>query len=75
MAKERQSDAFLALKKALGYTLSLVVAALPGIGFEYCGSSRPSTTWTSGDRQGEPQQKPAPGAVSRDGAAYPAQVG
>ncbi len=35
MAKERQSDAFLALKKALGYTLSLVVAALPGIGFEY----------------------------------------
>jgi hypothetical protein len=35
MAKERQSDAFLALRNALGYTLSLVVAALPTIGFEY----------------------------------------
>lgn len=35
MAKERESDAFLALKNALGHTLSLVIAALPGIGFEY----------------------------------------
>ena len=35
MAKERQSEAFHALRKALGSTLSLVVAALPGIGFEY----------------------------------------
>ncbi|WP_248535258.1 hypothetical protein [Methanoculleus sp. 7T] len=34
-ATERQSEAFLALRKALGYTLSRVVAALPGIGFEY----------------------------------------
>jgi hypothetical protein len=34
-ATERSSDAFKALKKALGYTLSLVVAALPDIGFEY----------------------------------------
>ncbi|WP_214020023.1 hypothetical protein [Methanoculleus sp.] len=34
-AKERQSEAFRALRKALGYTLSLVVVALPGIGFEY----------------------------------------
>lgn len=34
-AKERQSEAFRALRKALGSTLSLVVAALPGIGFEY----------------------------------------
>ncbi|MDV2480754.1 hypothetical protein F8E02_01780 [Methanoculleus sp. Wushi-C6] len=35
MAEERQSDAFLALKNALGYTLGLVVAALPTTGFEY----------------------------------------
>lgn len=35
MAKERQSEAFIALKNVLGYTLSLVVAALPTIGFEY----------------------------------------
>jgi len=34
-ANERQSEAFEALRKALGYTLGLVVAALPGIGFEY----------------------------------------
>lgn len=34
-AKERQSEAFHTLRKALGYTLSLVVSALPGIGFEY----------------------------------------
>jgi hypothetical protein len=34
-AAERQSEAFKTLKKALGYTLSLVVAALPEIGFEY----------------------------------------
>ncbi|HQD26684.1 MAG TPA: hypothetical protein PKV78_09100 [Methanoculleus thermophilus] len=35
MAKERGSDDFLALKRALGSTLSQVVTALPGIGFEY----------------------------------------
>ncbi len=34
-AGERQSEAFVALKKALGYTLGRVVAALPGVGFEY----------------------------------------
>ena len=34
-AGERQSEAFVALRKALGYTLGRVVAALPGIGFEY----------------------------------------
>jgi hypothetical protein len=34
-AGERQSEAFRALRKALGYTLGLVVAALPAIGFEY----------------------------------------
>ena len=34
-AQERESDAFRALRKALGYTLSLVVVALPEIGFEY----------------------------------------
>ena len=34
-AKDRQSEAFRALRKALGYTLGLVIAALPGIGFEY----------------------------------------
>ncbi len=34
-AKERQSEAFRALRKALGHTLSLVIVALPGIGFEY----------------------------------------
>ncbi|MCK9307833.1 MAG: hypothetical protein M0P17_09935 [Methanoculleus sp.] len=34
-ADERQSEAFLALREALGYTLSLVIAVLPGIGFEY----------------------------------------
>jgi len=34
-ARERQSEAFIALRKALGYTLGRVVAALPGIGFEY----------------------------------------
>ncbi|MDD2473697.1 MULTISPECIES: hypothetical protein [unclassified Methanoculleus] len=35
MAKERESEAFRALREALGYTLSPVIAALPGIGFEY----------------------------------------
>mgnify|MGYP000882733572 CR=1 FL=1 len=34
-ANERQSEAFKALRTALGYTLGLAVAALPGIGFEY----------------------------------------
>ena len=34
-AKERQSEAFRALRKALGYTLSVVIAALPTLGFEY----------------------------------------
>ncbi|KDE56297.1 hypothetical protein [Methanoculleus sp. MH98A] len=34
-AKERQSEAFRALRKALGYTLSVVIAALPAFGFEY----------------------------------------
>ena len=34
-AGERQSEAFVALRKALGYTLGRVVEALPGIGFEY----------------------------------------
>lgn len=34
-AQERQSEAYLALRKALGYTLGRVVATLPGIGFEY----------------------------------------
>ena len=34
-AGERQSEAFLALREALGYTLSLVIAVLPRIGFEY----------------------------------------
>jgi hypothetical protein len=35
MAGERETEAFLALRKALGYTLGRIVAALPGIGFEY----------------------------------------
>jgi len=35
MAKERQSESFRALRKSLGSTLSLVIIALPGIGFEY----------------------------------------
>jgi hypothetical protein len=34
-AKERQSEAFGALRATLGSTLALVIAALPGIGFEY----------------------------------------
>jgi hypothetical protein len=34
-ARERESEGFLALRTALGSTLAPVVAALPGIGFEY----------------------------------------
>ncbi|WP_243670770.1 hypothetical protein [Methanoculleus chikugoensis] len=35
-AKERRSEAFRALRKSLGYTLSVVIAALPPTpGFEY----------------------------------------
>jgi len=34
-AGERQSEGFIALKGALGYTLGRVVMALPGMGFEY----------------------------------------
>ncbi len=34
-AGERQSEGFVALRKVLGYTLSQVVMALPGVGFEY----------------------------------------
>ena len=34
-AKERQSEEFRTLRKALGYTLSVVIAALPAPGFEY----------------------------------------
>ncbi len=34
-AGERQSEGFMALKGALGYTLGRVVMALPGMGFEY----------------------------------------
>ncbi|NLA38760.1 MAG: hypothetical protein GX882_05155 [Methanomicrobiales archaeon] len=34
-AGERQSEAFIALKRVLGHTLGRVVMALPGIGFEY----------------------------------------
>lgn len=34
-ARERQSEAYHALRKALGYTLSVVIVALPTPGFEY----------------------------------------
>lgn len=34
-AEERRSEAFRALRKSLGYTLSVVIAALPTPGFEY----------------------------------------
>jgi len=34
-AGERRSEAFRALRKSLGYTLSVVIAALPTPGFEY----------------------------------------
>ncbi|MDN7012590.1 hypothetical protein FGW20_05960 [Methanoculleus sp. FWC-SCC3] len=34
-AEERRSEAFRALRKSLGHTLSVVIAALPAPGFEY----------------------------------------
>ncbi len=34
-SSERESDDFKTLRKGLGYTLSVVVCAIPGEGFEY----------------------------------------